>query len=150
MQESSDKERTAKASARAEMVSRNIHIKKGRADLVPVALEFAKAMYIGPIGAGTTLSGQCNSDRSDGVVSLIELEDGSSQKSATGETSKSGCMAHQQTGLNVVFDTGSTNIWIASDLCKSGGCTLPGRARFNHSTSATFVPTEDRYLNVQF
>eukprot|EP00398_MALV-I-01_sp_L67-1_P000883 gene883-372_t len=38
--------------------------------------------------------------------------------------------------INVVFDTGSTNLWIASALCQSGGCR--SRAQFNKDRSNTF------------
>merc|ERR1719284_1294983 len=40
--------------------------------------------------------------------------------------------------LKVVFDTGSTNLWMASTLCKRGSCVERGRARFNHKASLTF------------
>jgi len=61
------------------------------------------------------------------------------------------CTVQDQSKVWVVFDTGSTNIWIASDLCKSGACQLPGRHRFNHSASATFkYPESLLQLSVQF
>jgi pepsin A len=71
--------------------------------------------------------------------------------SSANPASNSSCVARQQTYLNVVYDTGSTNIWISSDLCTSGGCVLPGRRRFNHLESTTFsFPKDSPTLSVQF
>eukprot|EP00927_Polykrikos_kofoidii_P003519 TRINITY_DN113_c0_g1_i7.p1 TRINITY_DN113_c0_g1~~TRINITY_DN113_c0_g1_i7.p1 ORF type:complete len:657 (-),score=102.59 TRINITY_DN113_c0_g1_i7:100-2070(-) len=80
--------------------------------------------------------------------SNVALDDNSSNAD---EKPNSDCTARQQTYLNVVYDTGSTNIWISSDLCTSGGCVLPGRRRFNHLESTTFsFPEDSPTLSVQF
>eukprot|EP00929_Paragymnodinium_shiwhaense_P004136 TRINITY_DN10485_c1_g2_i1.p1 TRINITY_DN10485_c1_g2~~TRINITY_DN10485_c1_g2_i1.p1 ORF type:complete len:608 (+),score=167.45 TRINITY_DN10485_c1_g2_i1:80-1903(+) len=114
--------------------------------VVPIALEFARAMYIGPIGVGSIIPAGCNAAQSPaGSSSLMQL----GQQMSDGAESAA-CMSREQTGLNVVFDTGSTNIWISSDMCHAGGCVLPGRRRFNHTDSKTFEKEEDRYLNVHF
>lgn len=40
--------------------------------------------------------------------------------------------------LQVVYDTGSADFWVASDLCTEGPCADPARARYNHSRSTSF------------
>lgn len=90
-----------------------------------------KSLYMGPIGVGLTVPAGCGR-------SLVELADRA-------------CAAIPETTLNVVYDTGSTNIWIASDLCDVGACVGAGRQRFNHSRSASFnYPTLPVEVSVQF
>eukprot|EP00747_Dinoflagellata_sp_TGD_P144986 gnl/TRDRNA2_/TRDRNA2_176547_c0_seq1.p1 gnl/TRDRNA2_/TRDRNA2_176547_c0~~gnl/TRDRNA2_/TRDRNA2_176547_c0_seq1.p1 ORF type:complete len:491 (+),score=64.75 gnl/TRDRNA2_/TRDRNA2_176547_c0_seq1:59-1531(+) len=44
--------------------------------------------------------------------------------------------------LRVIYDTGSANLWVASDLCTEYPCAMPPRHHFNHSRSETFRPTQ--------
>eukprot|EP00927_Polykrikos_kofoidii_P085729 TRINITY_DN939_c0_g2_i1.p1 TRINITY_DN939_c0_g2~~TRINITY_DN939_c0_g2_i1.p1 ORF type:complete len:722 (-),score=115.33 TRINITY_DN939_c0_g2_i1:163-2328(-) len=68
-----------------------------------------------------------------------------------GLMSNQACIPQSQVHLNVVYDTGSTNMWIASDLCTRGGCVKPGRHRFNHSESLTFAfPKKADEISVTF
>jgi pepsin A len=61
------------------------------------------------------------------------------------------CPPRPESEIWVVLDTGSTNIWIASDLCTEGPCTLEGRHRYNHTRSLTFsAPAENTTVKVRF
>jgi pepsin A len=61
------------------------------------------------------------------------------------------CPPQEQSKVWVVYDTGSTNIWIASDLCKSGPCTMEGRHRYDHTDSLTYMnPADQLSLDVHF
>ncbi|KAF4717421.1 hypothetical protein FOZ62_012690, partial [Perkinsus olseni] len=55
----------------------------------------------------------------------------------------------QQT-VNVVFDTGSTNIWVQSDLCESPACVF--LHKYSEAESRTFVEPHrrNRYLDILF
>ncbi|KAF4717574.1 hypothetical protein FOZ63_026379, partial [Perkinsus olseni] len=55
----------------------------------------------------------------------------------------------QQT-VNVVFDTGSTNIWVQSDLCESPACV--SLHKYSEAESRTFVEPHrrNRYLDILF
>jgi pepsin A len=50
----------------------------------------------------------------------------------------------EQSKLNVVFDTGSTNLWMASTLCTHGPCVQRDRKRYNMEKSETYDEPEDR------
>eukprot|EP01066_Platyproteum_vivax_P004654 Platyproteum_vivax@DN16017_c0_g1_i1.p1 len=52
---------------------------------------------------------------------------------------------------NVIFDTGSTNIWILSKLCKQQVCTKEGDHRYDRLMSPTYKPDPDSmYLDITF
>lgn len=105
--------------------------RSSRDTLVATGLSSVSSQYVGPIGVGTVLD-----------------PPGCSQENSEGE---SACKAVDQAKVWVVFDTGSTNIWIASDLCKEGPCRLPGRHMFNHTASSTFKdPPSGSDLSVKF
>ncbi|CAD7965135.1 unnamed protein product [Amoebophrya sp. A120] len=56
--------------------------------------------------------------------------------------------------INVVFDTGSTNLWIASDLCTTEPCIDTGRNRYSHVLSESFTEfngnANDKELDIEF
>eukprot|EP00929_Paragymnodinium_shiwhaense_P111962 TRINITY_DN80210_c0_g1_i1.p1 TRINITY_DN80210_c0_g1~~TRINITY_DN80210_c0_g1_i1.p1 ORF type:complete len:508 (+),score=83.49 TRINITY_DN80210_c0_g1_i1:91-1614(+) len=56
-----------------------------------------------------------------------------------------------ESSLHVVYDTGSADFWVASDLCRDGPCTEHGRKRYNHSRSTTFhAPLQETTLNTVY
>lgn len=128
-------------------------------------LSSLSSQYVGPVGVGTRVEPpgcvinegatpvETNAslfDKIGGFFSTLpsKLANVSAKvASSFGQT----CTIEDQSKVWVVYDTGSTNIWIASDLCKSGACRLPGRHMFNHSASATFAyPDSMLQLTVQF
>lgn len=46
--------------------------------------------------------------------------------------------------LQTIFDTGSGELWVASDLCKRSPCDIPGRRQFDHFRSTSFKFSEKR------
>ena len=69
------------------------------------------SQYVGELGVGTVFSSPHQSTEGDDIDP-------------------------PQSYINVVFDTGSTNLWIASALCESQGC--KSRAQFDKEKSNTF------------
>jgi len=69
-----------------------------------------------------------------------------------GSPDAGGCSSvHEQEKLSVVFDTGSTNLWMASTLCTSGPCVLGSRKRFDFKQSDTFEkPEVPKQLDIEF
>jgi hypothetical protein len=58
---------------------------------------------------------------------------------------------NDQAKIRVVFDTGSTNIWIPGKDCQSAACQLPGRHLFDPTASSTFAYPDDRtQLSISF
>lgn len=60
------------------------------------------------------------------------------------------CHYEEQTTINVVFDTGSTNLWIASDLCTTAPCINSDRHRYGHTYSETYQVAGGGKLDIEF
>jgi len=111
------------------------------------------SQYVGPIGVGTTFTppGCKMPERS-----LLHLEGELTAANAEGQRDADAdgvpvCTAADQAKMWVVFDTGSTNIWISSDLCERGACAEEDRQRYNHTKSVTFnYPKHATRLGVEF
>jgi len=97
--------------------------------------------YVGPIGIGTLpRPASCG----EATVSELQVtEHGATQKGVD-----TACQDNEQANLKVVFDTGSTNLWMASDLCNSP-CKDTGRNWYDHKTSTTYSASE-KYLRITF
>jgi len=110
------------------------------AELPTTMLSSLDSQYVGPIGIGTV-------SRPEGCKSSLLQYVPHSLSDIKSQT----CHAEEQTEVFVVFDTGSTNLWVASDLCTSGGCANKDRNRYNHSLSQTYSePEAPSDLHVQF
>lgn len=97
--------------------------------------------YVGPIGVGTIKS--CSS--------LVTYNGNRSDSGVEPQFAGKTCAADAQSKLNVVFDTGSTNLWMASTLCTHGPCTEPGRSRYDPRQSSTYkAPSDQRNLDIKF
>jgi len=82
----------------------------------------------------------------NGVIPLKNLRDSQYVGPVGVGTNKDGS---PESEINVVFDTGSTNLWIASTLCQSDDCSA--RARYNKDASSTATdPSEPVHLDITF
>jgi len=55
-----------------------------------------------------------------------------------------------QANLRVIYDTGSTDLWVLSDLCKKYPCTAKGHNVYNHSDSESFYSPRDTPLSTGY
>merc|ERR1719502_1591217 len=101
------------------------------------------SQYVGPIGVGTIVSPEtCDLHNGDNLEFL---------ETTAEERRRAKCHLENESQVWVVFDTGSTNIWVASDLCIHGACVKKGRHRYNHTRSQTYDwPQNGLELTVQF
>lgn len=90
------------------------------------------SQYLGSVGVGT-ISSPANCQPADGA-SLAYVPPGVSQV----ET----CHAEDQSHIWVVFDSGSTNLWVNSDMCTQSGCIEEGHDFYNHTRSQTYKKPE--------
>jgi pepsin A len=106
------------------------------------------SQYVGPVGVGTRVV-PTGCKASSGKSLLYLPADKANAGVSTLE--KKACHAEDQSQVWVVLDTGSTNIWVSSDLCKAESCTKPGRRRYDHTESETYQePPSQIQLNIQF
>lgn len=121
-----------------------------RGDILATGLSGLESQFVGPIGVGTMAVPEGCASRAN--VSLVFAPQGVSQaESGTASNSSAGsCHATVESQVWVVFDTGSTNMWIASDLCKSHACLKPGRSKYNHSRSLSFASVSNERIRIQF
>ncbi|CAE7379338.1 PGA, partial [Symbiodinium pilosum] len=80
--------------------------------------------------------------------SLIYLGPADYEKAT--EEQKNACHVRDQSLVWVVFDTGSTNIWVSSVLCTKGPCANPDRNRYDRSLSRTYAPGPGGTLQIEF
>jgi len=123
--------------------------KKARARPV-TNLKRLDSQYVGYIGVGTVSAdgGGCKSTDPSSFMDAPRLVDDTGGSSAV---EHGNCQVTEQSQVMVVFDTGSTNIWIDSDLCTDGPCARPDRHRYNHKQSMTYkVPEHGLDLHIQF
>eukprot|EP00933_Yihiella_yeosuensis_P082280 TRINITY_DN9609_c2_g1_i1.p1 TRINITY_DN9609_c2_g1~~TRINITY_DN9609_c2_g1_i1.p1 ORF type:complete len:587 (-),score=107.37 TRINITY_DN9609_c2_g1_i1:209-1969(-) len=103
------------------------------------------SQYIGPLGVGTQLVPQKCEVNSTASLLYVGPSDAPAQKDG------STCHVTDESQVWVVFDTGSTNIWVNSVLCKEGACAQPGRHRYNFHKSRTFKSGDKgSYLHIEF
>jgi len=84
------------------------------------SLSSLEVEYVGPVGVGTRRQAP------EGGAALSQSSPDSSQSHT------------EESEIWMVFDTGSVNIWVSSDLCTEGACAKAGRNRYNHSRSETY------------
>lgn len=67
------------------------------------------------------------------------------------EEEKKACHVRDESLVWVVFDTGSTNIWVSSVLCDKGPCAQSQRSRYNRTNSRTYLPApRSGILQIEF
>jgi len=104
------------------------------------------SQYTGPISVGTVKKGSCTSAHKLESLSFLQNPANASK------TELEACHLEPQSQVWVIFDTGSTNLWIASDQCTTKPCRTQGRGFYDHTKSHTYeVPSGNQVsLDVKF
>eukprot|EP00913_Durusdinium_trenchii_P007581 g7124.t1 len=128
-----------------------------------------ESQYIGQIGVGSVLSPRgCQPSESLIYLGPADYQAASEDRKtylflpnlqqtwkARGELprqeQKKACHVKDESLVWVVFDTGSTNIWVSSVLCQEGPCASSSRNRYNRSNSRTYSPAaKSGLLQIEF
>mmetsp|Transcript_160709 Transcript_160709/g.308627 ORF Transcript_160709/g.308627 Transcript_160709/m.308627 type:complete len:549 (+) Transcript_160709:77-1723(+) len=114
-------------------------------------LQSLTTQYIGPIGVGSVLAPpNCVLNMETPLEFKLKSQAVDVEENST-SSQRPTCHLEEESQVWVIYDTGSTNIWISSDLCKRGPCTEAGRNRYNHTVSKTYeLPELENYVNVRF
>lgn len=87
--------------------------------------------------------------RTNGFIHLDNIGDSQYVGSIGVGTIFNGNDYKSQSKIKVVFDTGSTNLWIASTLCSTSDC--QSRAQYDSSSSSTYQrPDQEEFLDITF
>jgi hypothetical protein len=128
-------------------------------------LSLVGSQYIGEIGVGTVVDPGCASSLTEKSVPIgtnssvlgqigafaSSLIGGPTPSSRSSSSLVQSCKVNDQSKIRVVFDTGSTNIWIPGKDCTSEACKLPGRHFFDQARSSTFsYPEKKTQLSITF
>jgi len=105
-----------------------------------------ESQYIGQIGVGSVLAPQGCQPAGESLIYL-----GPTEYLNASEDDKKACHVRDESLVWVVFDTGSTNIWVSSVLCDKGPCATAGRSRYNRTNSRTYLPApRSGLLQIEF
>jgi len=133
-------------------LGRRHHAQAGRrpgppSSLAITGLSRLDSQYVGPVGVGTVRSpAGCTTMPGRSLLYLSTTEGNS-----TSLDQRRVCHLQDESNVWVVLDTGSTNIWVNSDLCNAGACAKTGRKRYDHSHSVTYrQPKDPVILNIEF
>lgn len=121
---------------------------QNRSVTAATGLSSLESQYVGPIGVGTVVSPDgCTPEEKQSSLLYVP----SNGQGSEWEAQRKNCHVEDQSQVWVVFDTGSTNIWVASDLCNHGACVQAGRSRYNHTLSSTYqTPAAQTQLHIEF
>lgn len=130
------------------------HGSAGRRSHIATRLSSLGSQYVGPIGVGSVLrpaNCRLTSGKSLRYVPRDRPQEAAGLIADAAGSTDDECHAEEQAQVWVVFDTGSTNLWVASDACQTGNCARPGRTRYDHKLSQTYrAPRSRALLQVEF
>mmetsp|Transcript_37402 Transcript_37402/g.116496 ORF Transcript_37402/g.116496 Transcript_37402/m.116496 type:complete len:564 (+) Transcript_37402:56-1747(+) len=118
-----------------------------------IELDRLESQYVGSIGMGTKIEppGCSSPENSRSLVFLSYGEANEVVENASALGQDVACHLQDESVVWVVLDTGSTNIWVNSDLCTRGACAKSGRKRYRRSESITYrAPKDPIVLNITF
>jgi len=109
------------------------------------------SQYVGPIGVGSVIQPSgCERSLVDGGTSLVYVQH-SVDSNSSASASRNACHMEDESLVWVVFDTGSTNLWVSSDLCRQGPCAHAGRSQYHHLRSVSYKkPSALVQLKIRF